>query len=87
MIQAAVKAEAGKVLAGLDRPHPEPVTVKAVPGVPGRRARQREQEAGMVVPGSRGVHGFIPVLPGLTAGQVIQHAHRPVVIVWPEDRD
>lgn len=41
----------------------------------------------MVVLGSRGVGGFTRMLLGSTAGQVVQHAHCPVLIIPPEDRD
>jgi len=44
-------------------------------------------EAGVVVLGSRGAGGFTRMLPGSTAGQVGQHAHCPVVIVPPGNRD
>jgi len=84
--QAAVKAEADDVLAGLAGPHPESVTVKAVHGFPVEELISASKEADMVVLGSRGVGGFTRLLMGSTAGQVVQHAHCPVVIVPPEDR-
>ena len=84
--QAAVKAEADKVLAALAGPHPESVTVKAVHGFPVEELINASKEADMVVLGSRGAGGFTRLLMGSTAGQVVQHAHCPVVIVPPEDR-
>jgi nucleotide-binding universal stress UspA family protein len=83
--QAAVKAETDNVLAALDGPHPESVTVKAVHGFPVEELVNASKEADIVVLGSRGVGGFARLLMGSTAGQVVQHAHCPVLIVPPED--
>jgi nucleotide-binding universal stress UspA family protein len=85
--QAAVKAEVDKVLAALTGPHPPSVTVRAVHGFPVEELINASREADMVVLGSRGVGGFTRMLLGSTAGQVVQHAHCPVVIVPPQDRD
>jgi nucleotide-binding universal stress UspA family protein len=82
----AVKAETEKVLAGLERPHPEPVTVKAVHGFPVEELIDVSKDADMLVLGSRGAGGFTRLLMGSVAGQVVQHAHCPVLIVPPEDR-
>jgi nucleotide-binding universal stress UspA family protein len=84
--QAAVKAEADKALTALEGPHPESVTVKAVHSFPVQELVNASKEADLVVLGSRGVGGFTRMLLGSTAGQVVQHAHCPVVIVPPEDR-
>ena len=84
--QAAVKVEADRVLAGLDGPHPESVTVKAVHGFPVEEIINASKDADIVVLGSRGVGGFSRMLMGSTAGQVVQHAHCPVLIIPPEDR-
>ena len=84
--QAAVKAEADKVLAALDGPLPESVTVRAVHGFPVEELVNASKEAEMVVLGSRGVGGFTRLMLGSTAGQVVQHAHCPVLIVPPGDR-
>ena len=84
--QAAVKAEADKVLAALTGPHPKSVTVKAVHGFPVEELINASKDANMVVLGSRGAGGFTRLLMGSTAGQVVQHAHCPVVIIPPEDR-
>ena len=85
-VQAAVKAETDKVLAALDGAHPESVTVKAVHGFPVEELVEASKQADVVVLGSRGVGGFTRLLMGSTAGQVVQHAHCPVLIVPPEDR-
>jgi nucleotide-binding universal stress UspA family protein len=86
-VQAAVKAETDKALAALDGPHPESVTVKAVHGFPVEELVNASKEADMVVLGSRGAGGFTRLMLGSTAGQVVQHAYCPVLIVPPEDRD
>ena len=84
--QAAVKVEADRALAVLSGPHPESVTVKAVHGFPVEELVSASKGADMVVLGSRGVGGFSRMLMGSTAGQVVQHAHCPVLIIPPEDR-
>jgi nucleotide-binding universal stress UspA family protein len=84
--QTAVKEEADKVLAELDGPHPESVTVRAVHGFPVEELINASKEADLVVLGSRGVGGFTRMLLGSTAGQVVQHSYCPVVILPPEDR-
>lgn len=86
-VQAAVKAETDKVLARLDGSRPESVTVKAVHGFPVEELVNASKEADMVVLGSRGAGGFTRLMLGSTAGQVVQHAYCPVLIVPPEDRD
>jgi nucleotide-binding universal stress UspA family protein len=84
--QAAVKAEADKVLADLNGPHPESVTVKAVHSFPVGELVNASKEADMIVLGSRGAGGFSRLMLGSTADQVVRHAHCPVIIVPPEDR-
>ena len=84
--RAAVSEEADKVLAGLDGPNPESVTVSAVHGFPVEELINASRNADMVVLGSRGVGGFTRLVLGSTADQVVQHAHCPVVIIPPEDR-
>jgi nucleotide-binding universal stress UspA family protein len=82
----AAQAETDKVLAGLDGPRPDSVTVKAVHGFPVEELIYMGKGADMIVLGSRGAGGFTRLLMGSTAGQVSQHAHCPVLIVPPEDR-
>jgi nucleotide-binding universal stress UspA family protein len=84
--QAAVKVEADQVLSRLSGPHPESVTVKAVHGFPVEELVSASKDADIVVLGSRGMGGFSRMLMGSTAGQVVQHAYCPVLIVPPEDR-
>ena len=83
----AAQAETDKVLAGLDGPRPDSVTVKAVHGFPVEELVNAGKDADMIVLGSRGAGGFTRLLMGSTASQVSQHAHCPVLIVPPEKRD
>jgi nucleotide-binding universal stress UspA family protein len=82
----AAQAETDKVLAGLDGPRPDSVTVKAVHGFPVEELVKAGKDVDMIVLGSRGAGGFTRLLMGSTASQVSQHAHCPVLIVPPEDR-
>jgi nucleotide-binding universal stress UspA family protein len=82
----AAQAETDKVLAALDGPHPESVTVKAVHGLPVQELISASQDADMVVLGSRGAGGFARLMMGSVASQVSHHAHCPVLIVPPENR-
>ena len=83
----AAQAETDKVLAGLDGPRPESVTVKAVHGFPVQELIDASRDADVVVLGSRGAGGFTRLMLGSTAGQVVQHAHCPVLIVPPDSHD
>jgi nucleotide-binding universal stress UspA family protein len=84
--QKAAQAETDQVLAGLDGPHPESVTVKATHGYPAEELIKAGHDADMIVLGSRGAGGFTRLLLGSTAGQVVQHANCPVLIVPAENR-
>ena len=84
--RSAAQAETDKVLAGLDGPHPESVTVKAVHGFPVEELINAGRDADMLVLGSRGAGGFTRLMMGSTADQVTRHAHCPVLIVPPENR-
>jgi nucleotide-binding universal stress UspA family protein len=86
-VRAAVTAEVEKVLAGLNGPHPEPVTVKAMHSFPVEELINASKEADLVVLGSRGMGGFTRLMLGSTADQVVRHAHCPVTIVPHEDRN
>jgi nucleotide-binding universal stress UspA family protein len=84
--RAAAQAEADKVLAGLDGPRPESVTVEAVHGFVAEELINAGKGAEMLVLGSRGAGGFTRLMMGSVAGQVAQHAHCPVLIVPPDNR-
>lgn len=83
--RVAAQAETDKVLAELDGPRPDPVTVTAVHGFPVEELIKAGRDADMIVLGSRGAGGFTRLLMGSTAGQVVQHSYSPVLIVPPED--
>jgi nucleotide-binding universal stress UspA family protein len=85
-VQAVVTAETDKVLTGLNGPHPESVTVKAMNSFPVAELINASKDADLVVLGSRGAGGFTRLMLGSTADQVVRHAHCPVTIVPPEDR-
>jgi nucleotide-binding universal stress UspA family protein len=85
-VRVAVRAEADKVLAALEGPHPESVEIRAVHGFPVEELINASKEADLVVLGSRGVGGFTRMMLGSTAGQVVQHAHCPATVVPHEDR-
>jgi nucleotide-binding universal stress UspA family protein len=82
----AAQTETDKVLAELDGPHPESVTVKAVHGFPVEELINAGKDADLIVLGSRGAGGFTRLLMGSVAAQVTQHALCPVLIVSPENR-
>jgi nucleotide-binding universal stress UspA family protein len=84
--RVAAQAETDKVLAGLDEPRPESVTVKAVHGFVVEELINAAKDADMLVVGSRGAGGFTRLMIGSVAGQVAQHAHCPVLLVPPENR-
>ncbi len=50
-------------------------------GSAGRRLVESSARAEMLVVGSRGIGGFRGLVMGSTAGQVVGHAHCPVVVV------
>jgi nucleotide-binding universal stress UspA family protein len=84
--RVAAQAETDKVLAGLDGPRPELVTVKAVHGFVVEELINAGKDADMLVVGSRGVGGFTRLMMGSVASQVAHHASCPVLIVPPENR-
>ena len=83
--RGSAQAEADKVLAELDGPHPASVTVTAVHGFPVRELIRASSGADIMVLGSRGAGGFTRLLLGSVATQVATHAHCPVLIVPPDD--
>ena len=84
--RAAAQVETDKVLAGLSGPHPESVTVEAVHGFVVDELINAAKDADMLVVGSRGAGGFTRLMMGSVAGQVVQHAYCPVLLVRPENR-
>ena len=84
-VRQAVQAETDKALAGLEGAHPESVTVTAVHGFPVEEIIKAGRDADMIVLGSRGAGGFTRLMMGSTAGQLVQHAPCPVLIIPPEN--
>jgi nucleotide-binding universal stress UspA family protein len=80
----AVQAETDRVLAGLQGPQPESVTVTAVHGFPAEELISAGRDADMMVLGSRGAGGFTRLIMGSVASQVTHHAPCPVLIVPPK---
>jgi nucleotide-binding universal stress UspA family protein len=85
-LRAMVQAETDKVLAELNGPRPDSVTVKAVHGYPVEEIINAGKDADMIVLGSRGSGGFSRLMMGSVSSQVVLHSHCPVLIVPPEDR-
>src|ERR1700747_2194519 len=83
-LRKAAQAETDMVLAALDGPRPDSVTVKAVHGFPVEELISAGGDADLMVLGSRGTGGFNRLMLGSTAGQVAQHAPCPVTIIPPE---
>ena len=83
----AAQAETDKVLAELDGPRPESVTVKAVHGFPAEELINASKDADIIVLGSRGAGGFKHLLMGSVSSQVAHHAHCPVLIVPEQNHD
>jgi len=84
--RVAAQAETDKVLAGLEGPHPESVTVKAVHGFVVEELINAARDADMLVVGSRGAGGFTRLMVGSVADQVARHAYCPVLLIPPENR-
>jgi nucleotide-binding universal stress UspA family protein len=80
------QAETDEVLARLEGPRPDSVTVKAVHGFPVEELIKAGQDADMIVLGSRGAGGFTRLMMGSVSSQVVLHTHCPVLIVPPADR-
>jgi nucleotide-binding universal stress UspA family protein len=65
----------------LHLPEGADVTCHVLHGSAGRRLVESSARAEMLVVGSRGIGGFRGLVMGSTAGQVVGHAHCPVVVV------
>ena len=83
----AAQQETDQVLAGLgDGPRPEPVTVRAISGIPAEEILNAAADADMIVVGSRGAGGFKRLLMGSVSSQVTHHSQVPVAVI-PADVD
>jgi len=81
--QAAEELTA-KALGQLGDAQPSSVTVRAIIGFPAEELIEASRTADLMVVGSRGAGGFARLLIGSVSGQVVQHAHCPVVVVPSE---
>ena len=80
--EAAVLDRLERDVAALELPgRRASVTCQVLHGHPGRRLVESSQGAEMLVVGSRGIGGFLGLVTGSTANQVIGNAHCPVVVV------
>ena len=84
-IREAVQETVAKAAAELGQPQPSSVTVRTMSGFPAHELIAASREADLVVLGSRGAGGFARLMMGSVSGQVVQHAHCPVVVV-PHER-
>ena len=79
--EGAVLEQLRADVAALDLRTDAEVTCHVLHGAAGRRLVESSEGAEMLVVGSRGIGGFRGLVIGSTAGQVIGHAHCPVVVV------
>lgn len=74
-----------KVASQLGDSGPDSITVRAIIGYPSQELIDASRDADLVVVGSRGAGGFAKLMLGSVTGQVVEHAHCPVVVV-PSER-
>ena len=86
-VRDAAQAEIDKLVSQIGDAGKVSVTVKAVNGIPVEELVNASRDADILVLGSRGAGGFSHLRLGSTSTQVAHHAHCPVLIVPPEDRN
>jgi nucleotide-binding universal stress UspA family protein len=80
-VRKAVDDAVAKAASGVSGAQPTSVTVSTMVGYPTKALVDASKEADLVVVGSRGGGGFVELLVGSVATQVVHHASCPVVIV------
>ena len=79
--EAAVMERLRKDVSALDLGEDVKVSCHAVHGSTSRRLLEASKGAEMLVVASRGIGGFRGLMLGSTAGQLVGHAHCPIVVV------
>jgi nucleotide-binding universal stress UspA family protein len=85
-VRRLVQGEVDEVLAKLDGPKPETVSIEVAMGSSVEEIVNAGKDADMIVVGSRGAGGFSRMMMGSVSSLVTHHAHCPVVVIPPEDR-
>jgi nucleotide-binding universal stress UspA family protein len=80
-VRKAVDDAVAKAASGVSGAQPTSVTVSTSVGYPTKALVDASKDADLVVVGSRGGGGFVELLVGSVATQVVHHASCPVVIV------
>jgi nucleotide-binding universal stress UspA family protein len=84
-VQDVTRKLVDEAVAGRPAGPGQPVTVRAVSGLPADELVRASAEADLLVVGARGAGGFSRLLLGSVSTQVSHHAQCPVVIVPPEN--
>jgi nucleotide-binding universal stress UspA family protein len=80
-IRKTAEAAVADTAAKLGADQPESVTVTAISGFPAQTLIDASSGADLLVVGTRGGGGFVPLMLGSVSSQVVHHAHCPVVVV------
>jgi len=80
-IRKTAEAAVATTAEGLGADRPESVTVTAISGFPAQTLIDASRNADLLVVGTRGGGGFVPLVLGSVCNQVVHHAHCPVVVV------
>jgi nucleotide-binding universal stress UspA family protein len=83
----AAREAAGKALAALGDNRPASVTIQAISGSPAEKLLDAARDADMIVVGTRGAGGFARLRLGSVSTHLTHHAHCPVAVIPPDDRD
>ena len=83
-LRRAAEEPARKAASQSGDAQPTSAGVRAATGFPANELIEAPRDAGLVVVGSCGAGGFARMVVGSVSGQVVQHAHCPVVVVHGE---